>query len=342
MRSTRQSPNSMDDASITRMYLPAARDALQAFPIEPGEVTFVARSENVSFRVTDAPDRMDYVLRLHRPTYHTLEELEAERVWIRALAAAGIAVPLPLMTRDGREYATVRVAATGETRHAGLARWTDGEVLAARLRHTEDVSLIERCFGQLGATMAAMHDQACAWDVPRTFIRQDLGADGLIGDAPFWGPFWEHPELSSTERDLLLRTRDRIRAALTRYGRRPDSFSVIHADMHPGNLVVNGDRLTVIDFDDAGYGWHQYDIAVALVPYRKEPYYAAIEGALVRGYRSCRTISDDALALVPMFMLIRTLALIGWMMQRPELGRALTHEQRESVCARCVAFEPPC
>jgi len=117
---------------------------------------------------------------------------------------------------------------------------------------------------------------------------------------------------------------------------------VIHADLHPGNLVVHGDRLTVIDFDDAGHGWHQYDIAVALSPYRTEPYYAAIEGALVRGYRSRRALSDAALALVPMFMLIRNLAQIGWMMQRPELGRTLMPEHKASVCARCAAFEPAC
>ena len=152
----------MDDASVSAAYLTAAHEALRAFPIEPAEVSFVSLSENVSFRVTDARDRADYVLRLHRPTYHTLEELEAERVWIRALAEAGIAVPSPLTTRDGREYTTVAIAATGERRHVGLARWTTGDVLAERLRHSEDVGLIEGYFGQLGAIMAAMHNQACA------------------------------------------------------------------------------------------------------------------------------------------------------------------------------------
>ena len=48
------------------------------------------------------------------------------------------------------------------------------------------------------------------------------------------------------------------------FDRTPSGYSVIHADMHPGNIVVDGDRLTVIDFDDAGFGWHQYDIATAL------------------------------------------------------------------------------
>ena len=39
----------------------------------------------------------------------------------------------------------------------------------------------------------------------------------------------------------------------------------------------------------------------------------------MRGYRSTRDISDDALALIPMFLLIRGMAVIGWISQRPEL-----------------------
>lgn len=53
-------------------------------------------------------------------------------------------------------------------------------------------------------------------------------------------------------------------------------------------------------------------------------------------------MSADALALLPMFMLIRNMAQIGWMMQRPELGRSISVEHKESVCARCAAFEPVC
>ena len=63
---------------------------------------------------------------------------------------------------------------------------------------------------------------------------------------------------------MLLATRAQIRRALDRYGRDPATFSLIHADLHHANLLVNDRDLSIIDFDDAGFGWHQYDIAVAL------------------------------------------------------------------------------
>jgi hypothetical protein len=101
----------------------------------------------------------------------------------------------------------------------------------------------------------------------------------------------------------MLDTRDRLHAALTRLVRVPSVYSLIHADMHPGNVLVDADRLTVIDFDDAAWGWHAYDIAVALVHQQDGPNFAALERAYIKGYRSVRPISDRTLELLPMFRL---------------------------------------
>ena len=48
--------------------------------------------------------------------------------------------------------------------------------------------------------MAAMHNQASAWQPPAGFKRHALDADGLMGEAPFWGPFWEHRSSRRGER----------------------------------------------------------------------------------------------------------------------------------------------
>src|SRR5262245_64361213 len=117
----------------------------------------------------------------------------------------------------------------------------------------------------------------------------------------------------------MLEMREHLHAALARLGRQPSVYSLIHADMHPGNVLVDGDKLTVIDFDDAAWGWHAYDIAVALVHQQSGTNLEAFERAYVAGYRSVRPISDQVLALLSMFRLVRGLAQIGWHHQRPEL-----------------------
>ncbi|MBN8930004.1 MAG: phosphotransferase, partial [Rhodospirillales bacterium] len=94
----------MDPASI---FGPAAQAALTAFGVTAAELRFVHHSENVTFRVVDARDGGALVLRLHRPWYHDLAELESEHAWTRALVRAGIAAPEPLPTTDGAAFAQV-------------------------------------------------------------------------------------------------------------------------------------------------------------------------------------------------------------------------------------------
>jgi Ser/Thr protein kinase RdoA (MazF antagonist) len=333
----------MDKATAERVYTPAAVEALREFPITAGEPRLVVMNENVTFRVTDGHDGASYVLRLHRPGYHNLAELNSERVWLRALADAGIAVPSPVLASEGREYVPVSIAATEETRYAGLTRWIEGEIVAEVLQRTEDGRVVESYFEQLGTIMASMHNQASGWSVPATYTRHAFDADGLMGDAPFWGRFWEHEALSEEERRTLLATRERIYGVLERYGRDPSTFSMIHADLHHNNLLVDGDRLTVIDFDDSGFGWHQYDMAVALYHSQATPNLARVERAFIESYRATRPISDEALALVPMFQLIRGMAIIGWKHLRPELEWPpdLFERIKSDALAKCATFDPP-
>lgn len=329
----------MDRDEAARLFTPTAHAALPAFAIEPDALELVAMSENVTFRVVDRRDGAAYVFRLHRPGYHTFDELVSERVWLRALVEAGIAVPEPVPARDGREYVPVTVPRTGERRYAGMIRWTEGRLLSEVLDETDDPAWRARCFERLGAITASMHNQSAAWQPPAGFVRHHLDIDGLMGDAPFWGPFWEHKALTSAERTLLIDTRDRVRAALARFGRDRQSYSLIHADMHPRNVLIDGERLTIIDFDDTAFGWHLYDIAVALIHQLDTPDYAVAEAAFARGYRRARALSDEALAALPMFHLIRGMVQIGWFHQRPEHGVSENFlRMKDEVCAQCAAF----
>lgn len=57
----------MNNDAIAARYMPAAVEALKAFPINPSRVELVLLSENVTFRVTNGDDGAPYVLRLHAP-----------------------------------------------------------------------------------------------------------------------------------------------------------------------------------------------------------------------------------------------------------------------------------
>ncbi len=103
--------------------------------------------------------------------------------------------------------------------------------------------------------------------------------------------------------------------------------------------VGDASKSHAIDFDDAGFGWHQYELAVALFGLDDRSSFQAIQGALISGYRTVRPLDDDALSLLPLFLSIRRLVQISWMWDRPELGRREGLEWYiEQTCQRVDAF----
>lgn len=318
--------------------LQPARQALEQFPIEPVDLSMLVRAENITFKVADDGGNL-YALRLHRPAYHTLEELQSERLWTKALLQAGIHVPEPITTREGRDYAIVDVPLLGQRCHASLARWVAGELLMHLIRENTPRERLELHFRELGALIATMNDQAAHWHPPVQFRRHALDADGLMGVQPFWGRFWERHDLSPGERALLIKTRTRIHELLIRYGKDASRYSVIHADLHPGNVLVNGNRLTAIDFDDTAWGWHMYDLAAALNECQELAEFGSLYGACVEGYRNVRPVCEEDLAMLPLFLLVRGMAEIGWLADRPENATpAQLTAMKDFVIAQCRDF----
>jgi len=314
--------------------------ALESFPVEVKNVEFIKLSENVTFRVSVRNSDSDYVLRLHRPGYNSIEELNSERIWISALKEAGISVPGSLLTREGQHFTLVDIPDTGEQRYAGMTTWLPGTPLNEYLTTKSDPEERTRFFRRIGEIAAAIHNQSSNWKEPAGFEMGRLDIEGLLGESPFWGRFWEHAELTTAEKALLLRERERARVTLTDYGESAENFGLIHADLHPDNIVYNGEDLALIDFDDTAYGWHLYEIATVLIMDRFAPDFEALRAALLEGYREHRDLSEQDVELLSAFLLIRGMAIIGWFHQRAEhAGSEYFAEVKKIVFEGCISSE---
>jgi Ser/Thr protein kinase RdoA (MazF antagonist) len=304
-------------------YSSAAWKALESFPVKPKSVELVAHSENLTFRVVGADSETDYALRLHRPGYNSLEELNSERLWVAQLEKTGLSVQHSLKTHAGRYFEMIEIPDTGERRFAGLTTWLDGTPLSCVLDSTPDTEDRQRIFYEIGKVAGALHNQSEQWTEPRGFTRRHLDIDGLLGDAPEWGRFWEHEALEPAEQMRLLALRDSGRDALEAYGSNDSIFGLIHADLHPQNIVHDGTSLGVIDFDDSAYGWHLYDLASALFDNRLSPDFESLRRALLDGYGTLRSLDSR---MLDTFLRIRGMAIIGWYHQRPEHSESVNFE----------------
>ena len=295
--------------------LSAAISALAEWDLEVQSLDLISVSENEVFKVTTSHG-VHYAVRVHRPGYNSIRELESEQAWVTALDDGGLGVPRAVPTRSGSGYAEA-TAADGTTRQVGVIEWVSGSSMADLIDEaradTTTVSLHE----DLGARMAMLHNHAASWNAPDGFTRRRWDVEGLLGDAPHWGCFWNVDSLTPAENDLFERARVRLRAEFESFGTAPDRFGLIHADLHPWNVLMSPRGLVVIDFDDCGYGWHIYDLAVAMYYPSSDANFDVVRDAMVAGYRRHRSLPDDHLNLLGVFVLMRGLALIGWRDARP-------------------------
>ena len=290
--------------------------------------------ENAVFRV-DLADGGRAVVRVHRRGYHTDEELESEFAWLRALAAAGIAVPRVIPSRRGRDFEVVATSAAGP-RQIDLFEWIEGSQLGSvETGINGHGAAVASQYHTIGAIAARIHNQAASWQRPAGFRRHAWDARGLIGEQPLWGRFWELAALSPGQKSLIERARQAIADGLAAYAAGPDRYGLIHADLVPENLLIDGNRVRVIDFDDAGFGWHLFELATSLYFITGNSLYPTARDALIRGYRSERPLPDAALESLPLFLAARGTSYLGWVHTRQGSGaaRELTPFLIERACA---------
>jgi len=306
---------------VARMRSLAAA-ALRGWRIEGAEIKLLKHRENTVFAVT-TPAGERYALRVHRYEYHSDEALQSELRWMTALNDAGIFTPQAIPTAGGSLFETVQVDAVPEPRQCDLLSWVEGKPLGA-IEDDRVESAAELCgkYETVGELAARVHNQATAWEVPAGFERHAWDVDGLLGENPFWGRFWELPALSEQQIALLERTREHVAQVLTAFGTSSDRYSMIHADLLPENLMVQGDEINLIDFDDSGFGWHLFEFATSLFFDFGHDHFDAVFDAMVRGYRKHRELPDSHLALMPVFFMARAFTYLGWVHTRSETETA--------------------
>ena len=298
-----------------------ARSALDRWGIDANaDVSLIKHRENAVFSVSSGGAR--YALRVHRAGYHTDNRLRSELQWIAAINSPELRTPQVVPATDGSLFAHVSAPGVPESRQVDVLEWFDGTPIGSVEEGFADAATAIHVCTTVGRLMAASHDHASEWKPPAGFERHAWDIDGLLGSEPFWGRYLDNERLSDDQRLLLLQATEKARAELTEYGTSPDRYGLIHADFAPENLLQHGEDVCLIDFDDAGWGWHVFDLVTPLFFLQDEPDYELWFNALVNGYRSRRALDDTHLDHLPVFMLARGFTYLGWMHTRSETETA--------------------
>jgi Ser/Thr protein kinase RdoA (MazF antagonist) len=272
-----------------------------------GRPRLLAERENAVFAV-GLPDGRRAVLRLHRPGYQDEAAIRSELWWLAALAEAGQPVARPIATPAGDEL--VRLS---DGRVATMLSWVEGRPMgAAGVPLAGGRALQFRRHRALGRALAALHAASDRLTLPPWFTRPRWDAAGLVGEDPVWGRFWEHPAATAPERALLGAARAAAARVLADHAAAGADMGLIHADVLRENVLWQGRRLALIDFDDAGFGFRLYDLGTALSQALAEPALPDLAAALAEGYAALRPLGAAGRALLPWFTLLRCCASVAW------------------------------
>ena len=289
-----------------------ALQALKIWGMEDVSITLVAQRENLVYRILNQHSRQAYALRLLRKGLRNKAEISSESAWLQALTSGGLSVPVPLETQCGHLCIEI------DGQFIDMQVWLAGNTLT---HHSQPDH-----YRALGKAMARLHSLSDQWVLPTNFQRHAWDREGLLGDNPVWGRFWENTALDSSQQALMHKFKITASLKLQKLHSALD-YGLIHADLVPDNVLVKEQQLHLIDFDDSGFGYRLFDLATVVLRLQRDPEHNIFIKALIQGYAAERKLDLEALDL---FLAVRACTYIGWIIpRRKELGG-------DARCARFI------
>jgi Ser/Thr protein kinase RdoA (MazF antagonist) len=276
-----------------------ATRALACYGLEDATAELWNVSENHTYRVEH--DGRAYALRVHRPGYRTARQIASELDWVDALREDGtIDTPAAVAAPSGR-----RVIDLG-SHHAVMFEWLPG------ITPEPNGDDLVAGFTTLGAVSARMHAHAQTWSPPPGFDRPTWDYEHCLGPHGHWGAWQDGLGIGAEERRQLGRLDRTIAQRLRAYGHSAERFGLVHADIRLANLLVDGDHVRVIDFDDCGFSWFMYDFATAVSFMEDHPRVPELREAWLAGYRATAPLDRADERELETFVMLRRLLLVAW------------------------------
>ncbi|GJL82611.1 MAG: aminoglycoside phosphotransferase [marine bacterium B5-7] len=268
----------------------------------------VARLINVSENATYLVEGTDWksILRIHRENYHSKRAIQCELTWSRALNdEGGIITPGTYTGRDGEVIQSGITDGLPAPRYMVMFHFVEGT-------QPDETHDLVGAFEELGEIAARTHIHSMKWKRPEPFERLTWDLDSVFGSTPTWGHWRDAPNVTEEISTVLKDVEDTVIRRLNKFGKQPDRYGLIHADMRLANLLIDDDGTRLIDFDDCGFGWFLYDFATGISFMEDHVKVPALKESWVKGYRRLRPLSDEDVNEIDTVVMLRRLALLAW------------------------------
>lgn len=307
-------------------------NALRQFPIKVKSLDFIQHGENTTYKVSDTKNNR-YLLRIHRMGYHSKDGIIEELKWLERLSkTTEIVSPIPLKTIHNSYIATDNLEIGNEQRNVTLLKWVEGRQIQKSISNVH--------VKEIGKLTAELHSNT---KNKKVIHRNYWSSEGLAGPKPFMGPMDSIAGLNSKQQQVLNEARIIVFDRLSKYEKRyPQKMGLIHADLHFGNFFLKNNKISPIDFDDCGYGFHMYDLAVTITSLHNgiakkiitKNEFSYFKDVLIDSYNLFHPLSGDDLKIIDDLKLARRFLGTQWLNLRadnPRLKKRSGPYARETI-----------
>ncbi len=297
-----------NDLPMDQLLVLLEKLANQSLPLwdvpEDAKARLINVSENATYLVEGSGWKS--VLRIHRENYHSERAIQCELEWSRALNNDGhIVTPDFYYGRDNNPIQSGIIQGLPAPRYMVMFHFVEGA------QPDEEQDLVKP-FEELGEIAATTHIQSIAWKRPEPFERLTWDMDTVFGSNPTWGKWHNGPNVTAEVRKVLEQVENTVIRRLRGFGKEPDRYGLIHADMRLANLLIDKNGTRLIDFDDCGFGWFLYDFAASISFMEDHVQIPDLKKSWIKGYRKIRELSDAEADQLDTFVMLRRLALLAW------------------------------
>jgi Ser/Thr protein kinase RdoA (MazF antagonist) len=285
-----------------------AEAALTEYGLSDANLKFQHYEGNVIFRVdvpgeTTAKDDDIYVpnrYNLRILSMNDPEATEGELIWLAALRnEAGLPVPEPVPTLDGKLLTTLTTPGVPHGRVVSLMRWVDGQQLSEKSLRPSHV----KAWGQL---VGRLHKFASTWKPPKGFTRFHWNWDGILGNGVLQEPVDELiASMPGKYREPFETVSAETKAAMAILGTGPEVYGMVHIDMYLENILFKAGKPRIIDFEDCGFGYYLYDLAITLSQWLWNNEMSWFREVFLDGYTETHTLPNEYIKYLDLFIATR-------------------------------------
>jgi len=300
--------------------------AAASFAFDSSTLEFISDSTNEVYRFAKKDEA--FILRITEKSPAYIGKIEAELDWVNYLVQNGVHASLPIRTIDNQ------LAAVYEDDEKYFIA-TAFHMAPGRFFDKNDPNLWgTSIFRRWGEIMGKMHL------LSKSYVRLETKRDE-------WRNFEiQKPYLQGKYYVLLEKLRS-LETRIKNLPREGNSYGLIHNDFHPYNFHIDGESMTVFDFDDSIYGWFSLDIAIAATHavwwgapkddrQSKNEFATKFLSEFLEGYFKSNHLTHYWIKQIPLFMEYRNICSYFWWLRSWDGDESKFNDFQRSAIAYAV------